>query len=85
MITSLTASTDTHPHTGDIKRTVAVVAAVLVLTPAFGVAVALAALPFIAVAGLLVAVSLGAGSLLALAAGPGSREQRRPAGQRAHS
>ena len=60
----MNASADSH-HTASAKRTAAVGAAVTVLTPALGAAVALAALPLLLVAGLLVAASLGGGGLLA--------------------
>ena len=61
----MTASADTHHTASAKKRKAAVGAVVLVLTPALGVAVALAALPFFAVAGLLAAASLGGGGVLA--------------------
>ena len=61
----MTASADTQ-HTASAKRTATVGAVVLVLTPALGVVVALAALPLLLVAGLLAAASLGGGGLLAL-------------------
>src|SRR5215207_3646737 len=66
----MSARFDTPPAIS-AKRATAVGAAVVVLTPALGVAVALAALPLFAVAGLLVAASLGGGSLLARVAGSG--------------
>jgi hypothetical protein len=61
----MTAPVDTHRTASATKRQAAVGAVVLVLTPALGVAVALAALPLLAVAGLLAAASLGGGGLLA--------------------
>ena len=61
----MTAPVDTHHTASAPKRTAAVGAVVLVLTPALGVAVALAALPLLLVAGLLAAASLGGGGLLA--------------------
>jgi hypothetical protein len=64
-LSSMNASADSH-RTASAKRTAAVGAAVVVLTPALGVAVALAALPLFLVAVLLVAASLGGGGLLAL-------------------
>ena len=66
------ATADTT-HTASARRSAAVGAAVVVLTPAFGVAAALAALPLFAVAGLLVAASLGGGSLLARTTGSDGR------------
>jgi len=62
----MNASADSHHTASAPKRTAAVGAAVLVLTPALGVAVALAALPLFMTAGLLVAASLGGGGLLEL-------------------
>ena len=68
----MTAPVD-FPPTTSAKRSVAVGAVVVVLTPALGAAAALAALPLFAVAGLLVAASLGGGSLLARTTGSDGR------------
>ena len=64
----MTAPADTH-RTASAKRSAAVGAAVVVLTPALGVAAAAAALPLFAVAGLVVVASLGGSSLLARVTG----------------
>src|SRR5215208_163931 len=68
----MTAHVDTS-RTASAKRTAAVGVAVVVLTPALGVAVAAAALPLFAVAGVVLVASLGGSSLLARAAGSGGR------------
>ena len=75
----MTAPADTH-RTASAKRSAAVGAAVVVLTPALGVAVAAAALPLFAVAGMVLVASLGGSSLLALATGTGGHDPRAQAG-----